>query len=140
MVTEEGTRVQLLLQNVEKGKYCIWPHCTLLWWCCTSQLYCLSAWFGRKIRGSLGIHKYYTVSLVSQQLSQHILMDAGLLCNKAVILTCTIKETFCRRPAKSWEENYWPFEWCIISFPCQCSCLCIWRHSPCLGYWKHPHY
>jgi len=72
---------------------------------------------GRKIRDSLGIHKYYTASLVSQQLSQHILMDAGLLCNKAAVLMCMIKETFCRRPAKSWDDNYSPFEWFIISFP-----------------------
>jgi hypothetical protein len=61
---------------------------------------------GEKIRGILEIHKYYTASVVSRQLSQHILMDADLLRNKAAVLICMIKETFCRRPAKSWEDNY----------------------------------
>lgn len=71
---------------------------------------------GKKIRGILEIHKYYKVSVVSRQLSQHILMDADLLCKKAAVLICMIKETFCR-PANSWEDNYRPFDWFIISFP-----------------------
>ena len=117
-----GNKSTTFLQNVEKGKYCIRPHCTLLQWRWTPKLY----WWG----GSLGIRKYYTVSLVSWQLSQHILMDAGLLRNKAAVLMRMMKETFCRRPVNSWEDNYWPFDWFTISFPANVH-ACVHKDTVC---------
>ena len=72
------------------------------------MLYIITSLFidlvGRKMTGSVEIHKYYGASLVSRQLSQHILMDVGLLCNKGAIFRCMIKQTFCKRPAKSWDD------------------------------------
>jgi hypothetical protein len=105
VVTEEGTSVQLFAQ-CGKGQvlYTTTLHLLMMVLYITTLL--SVSLVGRKIRRSLEIHKCYTVSLVSRQLSQHIPMDAGLLRNTAAVLMRMIKETFCRRPAKSWEDNY----------------------------------
>jgi hypothetical protein len=63
VVTEEGTKVKLFFVEKWKRASTVYGHTALC--CFTPQLYCLSAWWERKIRGTLEIHEYYRASRMS---------------------------------------------------------------------------